>query len=625
MGAIACLLVLLLCAGAAQARQLAAPGLHSPSSNATVQELPAFEWGSVRGAAKYQFEFSAVRNYASPVNGFSSGPESVDGTAITNTDTIPNGTYYWRARAVTASDHPGRWSATRTLHKSWDAAPKLLSPQGATVQWPSNPLVLKWSSVPYAAKYDVFIGTDPSLSHLVLGSVSSPLQIAGLQMAFPGVLASGTYYWAIQPVDANGVVGNRSAVASFNWSWPSDTNATEVDDSSDPSVVEPRFSWSPIAGAAGYEVEISRAYDFPQGSDVLDQKGVIGESFSPTSFLPNETTLYWRVRAEDAEGDAGDWNVGQPFTETFDQLTPTIHNLRLVDGSAAENTVATGSSTSDPIVTWSPVPGASSYDVQVAPFASGFGCEWSSNKTVAQNTASTAWTPASTNPASKQSWEPPDWPAVSGPPVNLTPSGSYCVRVAAIRDDPLPGGGTVVSATSQLGGQEEPSYSYTPPSPGTGTLQPTPASAYVLPAAAGTVPTETAAPVFSWNPVQGASGYYVVISRDQAFTNVVSVAATDTTSYSPVSPLADETSAYFWEVVPFSGQGVNSNPQDGTDNPQAFNKSSIPPNPITPSNGATVETQPTFEWTSAQGARDYTLQIAGDPSFANPVDQVTTD
>ena len=51
---------------------------------------------------------------------------------------------------------------------------------------------------------------------------------------------------------------------------------------------------------------------------------------------------------------------------------------------------------SDPIVAWSPVPGASSYDVQVAPFAQGFGCEWSSTGTstqigtFTQNTASTA-------------------------------------------------------------------------------------------------------------------------------------------------------------------------------------------------------------------------------------------
>lgn len=73
-----------------------APGLRSPANGVTVQSLLAFTWHGVRGAATYQFEFSADRSFSSGVAGFGQGPVSLATTAITHDKTITNGTYYWR-------------------------------------------------------------------------------------------------------------------------------------------------------------------------------------------------------------------------------------------------------------------------------------------------------------------------------------------------------------------------------------------------------------------------------------------------------------------------------------------------------------------------------------------------
>jgi hypothetical protein len=620
----------LISATAAQAR-MKAPVLQGPANDAQVQSLPAFTWGSVRGAASYQFEFSADGSFSSGVNGFGTGPVSLDTTAITNDHAIPDGTYYWRARAVTSTDATGRWSPTRILHKAWSTAPQLLSPLAATVDWPSTPLLLTWAPVPYAVTYDVYVATDPGLSNLVLGSVSSPYQVQGPQFAFPTTLAPGTYYWAIAPVDAAGDVGKRSAISSFTWAWPSDTTVSEADDSADQSVVEPQFSWAPIAGAASYGIEISRAQDFASGSDVIDQTGVVGDSYTPTQILPNETDLYWRVRALDANGDAGDWNVGQPFTESFDQTTPTIPNLQLVDQSG--NPQALGETTSDPIVTWSPVPGASSYEVQVGGWATG-GCDFTDAKTT--NTSNTTWTVI----ASPQStaWEPPGWPGPNGGGgISINGSGAVCVRVAAQRDDGQLGGGSIESATSQLGNSTDPAFNYVQPTTPAGTLEEnsvqqcdaTATPCYVKPQYE-TTPTERTTPLLEWNPVPGAAGYFVAISYNQNMTNIVpnGLGYTTSTAWAPPISLLDETNAYFWEIIPVDasdGNPPSTVEQSSDDDPQSFNKSSSPPNPLSPANGATVQTQPTFQWDSAQGARNYTLQIAGDTTFANPVEQVTTD
>ena len=622
--------VTMLAGASTAAASLRAPRLQSPSDRGSVQSVPYFSWTSVRRAAQYQFEFSADSKFSSAVNGFAQGPISINGTAITDDKAIPNGKYYWRVRAVTSADHAGRWSTVRTLTKAWTATPTLQSPTGgATIDWPTNPLVLQWSSVPYAVTYNVYIATDPALANLVLGSVSSPFQVQGPQYAFPTVLAPGTYYWAIQPVDAEGDRGTRSQIGTFTWTWPSVTSVSEVDDSADPSVVEPQFNWNAIAGAASYEVEISRAQDFASGSDVIDQTGIAGNSFSPTAILPNETNLYWRMRARDASGDAGDWNVGTPFQESFDQASAsTIQNLQVVDQSG--NPIAPTTQTSDPIVTWNAIPGASSYTVTVGGWQSGTGCNFAGSKTT--TVANAAFTLIGRNQPST-SQLPSTWPGPNGGilvdanPGDVVP---LCLRIAAQRDDSqLGGGGLVVSSNTQVGSTSAPAITYqVPPTNNTPLTETAVADAnpYQSPVN-GTTVTHT--PIFKWSPVAGANGYFVVISYDRNFTNIVpgGIIWTRGSSWAPPGSLLDETNAYWWEILPADSTGtVRAQPQNAADNaPQFFNKSSVPPTPNSPTDGSTVQTQPTFSWSSAIGARNYTLQIAGDTSFANPIEQITTD
>ena len=197
--------VTVLLAASAVADALGTPRLQAPRNKAFVQSLPAFEWGSVRGAASYEFEFSAAQNFSSTVNGFSNNPITITNTALTSDQAIPNGTYYWRVRAVNVKDVPGRWSRIRKLVKSWKVAPKLRSPVAKTVDWPTKPLLLSWTSVAHAANYKLENGTSPKLSTLVYG----PTDVQGPQFAFPSVLAPGTYYWSVQPIDAAGNPGKQ--------------------------------------------------------------------------------------------------------------------------------------------------------------------------------------------------------------------------------------------------------------------------------------------------------------------------------------------------------------------------------------------------------------------------------
>jgi hypothetical protein len=482
--------------------------------------------------------------------------------------------------------------------------------------------VLSWSAVPGATEYIVSIATDPALSNVVLGSATSPQKTVATVFALPGSLPAGQYYWAITPVDTQGHRGARSAVGTFNWSWPTTTTTQVNDINPDARVFDPQFTWAPVPGAARYEVEVNSAADFPVGSKWCCNNLTTGTSLSPTQVLANNG-YYWRVRAIDAAGNAGVWNVGPPFVKAFDSVTPTIPGLTMSDVNG--NPLPPGSSTDAPIVTWSAVPGASSYEVQVTRYVAEAGCNWAATSQTVE-TASLAWTPLGSD---GKHIGPSAWPlprSSSQLPAANTP---YCVRVLA-RSDNDAMGNQVVSNWTQIGGINQPAFRFADqPAPGTpgpeGLV--TPPSAYLMPAGESTQPRT---PLFTWQRVPGASLYYVVIARDAGFTHVVDVASTVVPAYAPPrggeEPLDDETSSYYWAVVPVNSKfEVFSDPSQGQDAPQAFNKSSIPPTPLSPAAGGIVEDQPTFRWTSAEGALNYTLQVSQDPTFGNPLDNVRTD
>ncbi len=628
----ATVLVTMATSAVAQA-QLAAPKLRSPSNHARVQALPAFTWKAVNRAASYQFEFSANGNFSSSVSGWSAGPMSLHTTAITNTSAISNGTYFWRVRAVSASDVPGRWSTMRKLTKRWSKAPKLTSPVTTPISWPAMPLLMKWTAVPYAVNYQVEIGTSSSLSTLVYG----PQDVQGLQFAVPKTLSPGTYYWAVRPMNASGQLGARSVVRSFSWKWPSNTSLTETDASPDATYEEANFSWTPIAGASSYELQVATNPAYANDSIILDATGLLGNSYTPTSFLPNHTTLYWRVRALDANKDAGSWNTGEEFTESFDTATPSILNLHVVDQNG--NTVDGDTNDDNPIVRWSPVPGASAYNVTLVPWISGSGCNFNGS-THTISTSVTAWTPWGTDDLN--TWESSEyqWPSIAddaSAEMQVTSGSSYCIDVIAYRSASPLAGSTIESAPTVIGSLTAPAFTYEKYVPAGTLTSPTTVDyspGIVQPAAgAGALSqgsTITTTPLFEWQPVADADGYYIVIANDASFdpNSILFGGYTNTTSWAPPRPIPDQTGAFWWEVLPVNAAQApfgTGSAQDGTYDPQHFNKSSAPPAPVSPVGGANVPTQPTFSWRSAQGAVSYTLQISTDPTFANPIQNVTTD
>ena len=594
-----------------------APQALSPVSGMTDLAVPALHWTPSRGADRYEVALSADPSFSSPIaaSGYSVGSITTRNTWATLTKLPPNGTYWWRVRSIGKTGAVSAWSASRSFRRAWTAMPKPLTPRnGQAVPFPKTLLKLSWAPVPYAAKYRLELATDPALGNLWSGKAIDTEATSFVPRAG---LKTGTYYWAVTPLDAEGNSGTRSRISTFRFTWPSKTRASMSDLVPAAEVIDPLFTWKPVAGAVRYEVEISPSQDFAPGSKVCCDQPMIGTSFSPTKVLKNNR-YYWRVRAIDPDGNFGDWSKGAEFTKTFDTVPPvsgpSVRGFHVRDNWGT-STKVTGS----PILVWDRVPGAAAYEVEVV-WTVGGRCDWTApiNQHWLNITATTAWTPLGFT------LRPLPYPArrnLSKEMPQLVPGRTYCGRVRALTD---------VDATNvDVFGDYtylEPAFTFTDWAPGAG--GPSMSGGDYREPQSGKL--ERGMPLFTWRPVPGATSYWVLVSKDPSFTNVIDYAFTRIPAYAPredrrPTTYSDETTSYYWAVLPSplpDGGLAPGNPL--AQGPSKFDKRSIPPSVMLPKQGARIEGAALFRWTPADGARRYRLQISTEKSFGTLVDDVLT-
>ena len=613
------------------------PTTTGPADGQEVTFLPHFDWERAAGADHYEFQLAAD-------TGFNSIQYSVStkNTRATPDKTVPNGTYYWRVRSIDSVGGVSGWSPFSTIVKLWAENPTLSSPaNGALISYPADPLILRWTAVPGAQKYRVFLATDSALSSLVGGKA---FEVQALNLVPNVLLPQNTYYWAVTPLDAQGNPGEQSSVRSFSWVWPSTTTPALADLNSASEVLDPQFSWNSIPGAARYEVEVNSDSNWDPGpsTKVCCSDKPISTTLTPLEVFANNT-YYWRVRAIDRDGNAGVWNEGEPFVKRFDNYPDlselSIKRLRMLDASDLNGDLSGvfDFDTEDPIVTWDPVPGAASYEVDVVPFESPnvgdpVQCNWGAStfRRWTVKTASTAWTPLGSGSTASAPF-PTNGRTVSKDFRGLIAGESYCVRVRA-RSGRVSLSAAIWGDHTYIGnGNDEPSFNFTGYPAGNpcsdcyaGYLG---TDDYSLPVRGETV---GANPLFTWKPIAGKQSYWVIVAKDPSFTTLVDYAFTQTPAYSVRTSSAaytypDEETSYYWVVLPasgFNGSGAPGNPAFGAY--ADFQKQTTPPDQVAPLDGAVFSGQPTFEWTPVFGARRYHLQVDDETSFSSPIDNVTT-
>ncbi|MDP3891616.1 DUF4962 domain-containing protein, partial [Nocardioides sp.] len=514
-------------------------------------------WATTYGALSYDVQVAATSDFGKVL-----WKVNTVNTRAVPTGQVPSGSVWWRVRSVDRSG-ASSWS-TASFTRTAVAGPALISPPNeASLEQPVEPALLTWNPVPGALEYVIEISTD---SAFIDPALITTYKTKTPSYVVPSPQIARPYHWRVRAVLSAGIFTEWSAARSYlieGLARPSEPVHPTNDVNQ--AISEVVLDWDPVPGATTYDIQISTDESFLT-TDAASANAVKGTRYSPPKTLNNDQ-FYWRVRANDALGNKLDW--GSTHTWAFRRHWPEQPQLT----HPADQAVV-----GDPFFfQWTPVELASHYTVQISPNAS-FSPDASVTKCV---TTHTTFIPQSTSGC---------WPGAAG---------TYYWRVLA--SDGLTN--ATGPRTDEIAAEVF-RFTY---EPDLVTLSSPPSGATV------------GIPTLRWQPVAGAAKYRVSITS--VATGSTTTFVTATTSFTPRTALTVGAS-YRWQVQTLSEDGrlgtailLGSQPVF-TVGPAPLG-TSLSPDPVAPSPGATFARFPTLSWEPVENATRYRILIrrAGTSAF----------
>jgi len=174
-------------------------------------------------------------------------------------------------------------------------------------------ITFRWSMAKNAASYLFQIGTNanPSDTDPTPISVSDTVRTQTLS-------TDGAYFWRVRAKSAKGTVGQWSQetrVVRLDTQGPAAPDL--ISPSPDTASMDrtPNFVWQRLDDAAKYDLVVSRNQNLT-GNIVLNKSDLTSNSYqvSNSEQLPDNSTLFWGVRARDVVGNVGPFSIGNEIT-----------------------------------------------------------------------------------------------------------------------------------------------------------------------------------------------------------------------------------------------------------------------------------------------------------------------
>lgn len=552
--------------------------------------VPEFSWTAVAEAAQYRLQLSQDIGFNSHID-FTTPHTRYIPITINN---ISDGLWYWRVRVE--SPTVGPYSPIWTFTKQWASPhnlPILTSPAAdAILEFYDSP-AFAWQPVIGAAYYRFQISSAPEFAVLLynqntLATTHQPLN----------KLQNGSYYWRVVPIDPAGRTGTISEVRRFELGYNQIPVLLEPANNSFPTFT-PTFRWTAVRGASYYRLEYSTDPTFNSAINRIDTRNT---TYTPERSLPNDINHYWRVRAYSG-ASISNWSPVWTFLKRWyiqPQLLTPVNLYPLVRF---------------PFFSWTPVPGADYYRIQVD-----YDIDFI-NPYLSETTSNPYYMPRYYEGSQRINY----WRVI--PYDHNNNQGLPSVPSSYLSSG-------YFNAPQQI----YPLYYYPP-----NDFPPPDEDVAMNPHEDRTVPL----PIFIWQRVTApfpdgitfAPAYRLQVSSDPLFLTVDWSLDTENTYATPTSandftPLTGLD--YYWRVCPLNALGgdcLTGNPPDDLEWwsqvwRARFDSSHI----LTPTTGSSpellrpvrntesVERTPLFEWWPMQGADEYEIQISLDPTFASYAD-----
>ena len=334
---------------------LGSPTLTSPGSGSTVAGNPVFAWETVGGAIKYRIEVSSNPSFSSPAIA-----DETQNLRYTPTTELPLGTLYWRVAARDATNALGTY-ASSSFTKGWGGAPNPLTPaDGATLTFPTDPLLFTWQALVGAQSYELQVDDAEDF----IGATTYTTKNTAYVITEPRTVGQ-TFYWRVRGVSGS-IYSDWSPTADFRSVWP--TKPVLVYPANNAvGITDVYFDWDPVLGAETYQLQVSPNGDWTNNTTI--DVTVKSTRYAPPVPL-NNGNYFWRVRALDAASKAnfGPWsdNEGVTGDERVFQRgwsdTPSL--VWPPDGGSTANQNLADPTWQNPTFTWTPARRASWYRVR---------------------------------------------------------------------------------------------------------------------------------------------------------------------------------------------------------------------------------------------------------------------
>ncbi|MFZ2098597.1 MAG: hypothetical protein WAV05_18345, partial [Anaerolineales bacterium] len=208
-----------------------------------------------------------------------------------------------------------------------------------------------WTPVIGTAKYRFQIATSPDgFNSPILSSDTLTTTVQPKDR-----LENGEYWWRVIPIDTTDHLGTSSEIRKFTMAYGTyamDLVPTLLEplDETFPTFT-PTFRWTAVEGAELYRLEYTsdESCDFSVGTSVNTRQ----TSYTPTDTFPNDARYCWHVRVTSDSG-VGDWSDTWHFQKQW-YLQPHL----LSPTNLYQNGLY-------PLYSWTPVPGASRYKIEIA-------------------------------------------------------------------------------------------------------------------------------------------------------------------------------------------------------------------------------------------------------------------
>ncbi|MFQ5604489.1 MAG: YCF48-related protein [bacterium] len=617
-----------------------APMLSRPSNGAANQKTTVYlSWHSTTGTESYRLQLAVDSLFTSVVFDDSSMTYSSKRVEALTANT----TYFWRVRAkniIGASP----WSSVWTFSTISGAppAPSLSWPIDGAVNQPTS-LYLNWEDSEGAESYRLQLAVDSLFTTLVFDDSSMSYSSKRVE----ALAANTTYYWRVR---AKNIIG--ASPWSSVWRFSTISGAPPAPSLSwpiDGAVNQPTslyLNWEDSEGAESYRLQLDTDSLF---TTVVFDDSSMRYSNKRVEALAANTTYYWRVRAKNVIG-AGPWSVVWRFTTIS---TAPSAPLLYWPNNGAEN------QPTNLDLDWGSAEGAETYHLQVATdFAftamvfEDSDLSWTGEyvESLAINTTY-FWRVRAKNALGASPWSEVwsfttvsavpstpylDWPdnGAMNQPTNLelewdgsVGAETYHLQVATdsaftamVFDD------FSIEYTSEEIGPLAINTTYYWRVKAKNVLGDSPWSAvwrFTTISAAPSTPhldwpyngseNQPTTLYLEWDDAEGAESYHLQVATDSVFTAIVFNDSSLTWNNRRVGPLAINTT-YYWRVKAKNVLGASP----WSDVWSFTTISTVPSAPDLdwPSNGAVSQPiNPLLRWEHAEGAENYSLQVATDSVF----------